>query len=213
MKAVRLFEFGGPEKLVYGDYPMPQPGPGDVLVKVLATSVSRWDLKYRSGEVHAFYGKATGHHGGIHGRRAFPMPMQLGRDTAGEVAAVGEGVTTVKPGDRVLGLTNPENTASLASIRGLGNLSGGIDLPGHTMFGGYAQFVARPESYWIKVRSDLDLDQGAAAMWLCATAHRIVADRLDVRMNDRVLITGAASGMGTATIKLAKLAGASVIAN
>src|SRR2546427_11950965 len=89
MKAVRLFEFGGPEKLVYGDYPVPDVGPTDVLVKVLATSVSRWDIKYRTGEVHEFYGKSTGHHGGIHGRRAFPMPMQLGRDVAGEVAAVG----------------------------------------------------------------------------------------------------------------------------
>jgi NADPH:quinone reductase-like Zn-dependent oxidoreductase len=71
MKAVRLFEFGEPDKLVYGEHPMPEVGPGDVLVKVLATSVSRWDIKYRTGEVHAFYGKATGHHGGIHGRRAF----------------------------------------------------------------------------------------------------------------------------------------------
>ncbi len=212
MKAVRLFEFGGPEKLVYGDYPMPDVGPDDVLVKVLATSVSRWDVKYRTGEVHEFYGKSTGHHGGIHGRRAFPMPMQLGRDVAGDVAAVGESVTTLKPGDRVLGMTNPENTLSLASIRGLGNLSGGIDLPGHTMFGGYAQFVARPEGYWIKTRPDLDLDQGAAAMWPCATAHRVVADRLNVRMNDNILVTGASGGMGTATMQLAKLAGATVIA-
>jgi len=212
MKAVRLFEFGGPDKLRYGDHPMPEVGPTDVLVKVLATSVSRWDVKYRTGEVHEFYGKSTGHHGGIHGRRAFPMPMQLGRDVAGEVAAVGAGVTTLAPGDRVLGMTNPENTLSLASIRGLGNLSGGIDLPGHTMFGGYAQFVSRPESYWIKVRPDLDLDQGAAAMWPCATAHRIIANRLAVRMNDTVLITGAAGGMGTATMGLAKLAGATVIA-
>jgi len=212
MKAVRLFEFGGPDKLRYGDHPMPEVGPTDVLVKVLATSVSRWDVKYRTGEVHEFYAKSTGHHGGIHGRRAFPMPMQLGRDVAGEVAAVGTGVTTLAPGDRVLGMTNPENTLSLASIRGLGNLSGGIDLPGHTMFGGYAQFVSRPESYWIKVRPDLDLDQGAAAMWPCATAHRIIANRLAVRMNDTVLITGAAGGMGTATMGLAKLAGATVIA-
>jgi putative oxidoreductase len=212
MKAVRLFEFGGPEKLVYGDHPLPDVGPGDVLVKVIATSVSRWDIKYRTGEVHEFYGKSTGHQGGIHGRKPFPMPMQLGRDAAGEVAVVGDNVTTLKPGDRVLGMTNPENTRSLASIRGLGNLSGGVDLPGHTMFGGYAQFVSRPESYWIKISSALDLDQGAAAMWPCATAHRIVADRLNLRVNDNVLITGASGGMGTATMRLAKLAGATVIA-
>jgi hypothetical protein len=42
--------------------------------------VSRWDIKYRTGEVHEFYGRSTGHHGGIHGRPAFPMPMQLGRE-------------------------------------------------------------------------------------------------------------------------------------
>jgi putative oxidoreductase len=212
MKAVRLFEFGGPDKLVYGDYPMPEVGPGDILVKVLATSVSRWDVKYRSGEVNEFYGKATGHHGGIHGRNPFPMPMQLGRDAAGEVAAVGERVTALKPGDHVLGVTHPENTASLASIRGLGNLSGGIDLPGHTMFGAYAQFVSRPESYWIKIDRALDLDQAAAVLWPCATAHRIVVSRLNVRPNDTVLIAGASGGMGAATMQLAKLAGASVIA-
>ena len=208
MKAVRLFEFGGPDKLVYGDYPMPEPGPGDVLVKVLATSVSRWDVKYRIGEVHEFYGK-----GGIPGRKPFPMPMQLGRDAVGDVAAVGAGVAAFKAGDRVLGLTNPENAQSLVSIRGLGNLSGGVDLPGHTMFGAYAQYVCRPESYWMKLSPAVDLDQAAAAMWPCATSHRIVTNRLNLRVNDSVLVTGASGGMGTATMQLAKLAGATVIAS
>ncbi len=212
MKAVRLFEFGGPEKLVYDDYPDPELGPGGVLVKVMATSVSRWDIKYRTGEVHHFYGKATGHHGGIHGRPAFPMPMQLGRDVAGEVAAVGEGVKDFKPGDRVIGIVHPENPASLATIRGLGNLSTGVELPGHTMFGGYAQYVARPQSYWVKITEALDYDQAAAAMWACSTAHHIVATRLNVRMNDNVLITGASGGMGTATLQLVRLAGATPIA-
>ena len=212
MKAVRLFEFGGPERLVYGDYPEPELGRGDVLVKVIATSVSLWDIKYRTGEVHDFYGRATGHHGGIHGRRAFPMPMQLGRDVAGEVATVGADVTDLKPGDRVVGLVHPENPASLNAIRGLGNLSTGVDLPGHTMFGGYAQYVARPQAYWIKIGPALSFDQAAAAMWACSTAHHIVAGRLQVRMNDNVLITGASGGMGTATMQLVKLAGGTPIA-
>ncbi len=206
MKAVRLFEFGGPEKLVYGDYPCPEPGPGDVLVKVMATSVSRWDVKYRIGEVHQIYGQ------GIPGRAKFPMPMQLGRDVAGEVAAVGAGVTALAPGDRVVGLVHPENPSSIAAIRGLGNLSTGVDLPGHTMFGGYAQFVCRPHDYWIKIAPALDFDQAAAAMWACATAHHVVAGRLRAQMNDTVLVTGASGGMGTATLQLAGLAGARVIA-
>jgi putative oxidoreductase len=212
MKGVRLFEFGGPEKLIYGDYPLPEVGPDDVLVKVLATSVSRWDVKYRTGEVHEFYGMATGHHGGIHGRKPFPMPMQLGRDVAGEVATVGENVRSVKVGDRVVGLVHPENPQSTATVRGLGNLSTGVDLPGHTMFGGYAQFVARPEHYWIKLSAQLSFDLAAAAMWACATAHHVITGRLGAAMNDNVLITGASGGMGTATIRLAKLAGCTVIA-
>jgi NADPH:quinone reductase-like Zn-dependent oxidoreductase len=212
MKAVRLFEFGGPERLVFGDFPEPDVCPDDVLVKVIATSVSRWDVKYRTGAVHQFYGKATGHHGGIHGRRAFPMPMQLGRDVAGDVMAVGANVSEFKPGDRVVGLVHPENPNSVNSIRGFGNLSTGVDLPGHTMFGGYAQYVARPQSYWIKISSALSYDQAAAAMWACSTAHHIVAGRLNVRMNDNVLITGASGGMGTATLQLVRLAGGTSIA-
>jgi NADPH:quinone reductase-like Zn-dependent oxidoreductase len=212
MKAVRLFEFGGPDKLVYGDHPMPEMGEGDALVKVLATSVSRWDVKYRSGEVHEFYGKATGHSGGIAGRKPFPMPMQLGRDVAGEVVAVGAGVQSLKAGDRVIGVVHPENPQSSPALRGLGNLSTGVDLPGHTMFGGYAQFVARPENYWLKASPSLDLDQAAASMWALATAHHVVAARLNARKGDTLLITGAAGGMGTATLLLAKLAGCTVIA-
>ncbi|HXX08693.1 MAG TPA: zinc-binding alcohol dehydrogenase family protein [Pseudolabrys sp.] len=212
MKAVRLFEFGEPDKLVYGDYPLPDYGAGDVMVKVRATSVSRWDLKYRTGEVHEFYGKATGHSGSIAGRRSFPMPMQLGRDAAGEVVAVGAGVTGFKIGDRVVGLPHPDNPQSTATIRGLGNLSSGVDLPGHTMFGGYAQFVARPENFWIKLPDRVGFDQAAAAMWACATAHHVVAGRLGLSINDVVLVTGASGGMGTATMVLAKLAGASVVA-
>ncbi len=212
MKAVRLFEFGGPDRLVYGEHPMPEMGAGDALVKVLATSVSRWDVKYRTGEVHEFYGKATGHAGGIAGRKPFPMPMQLGRDVAGDVVAVGADVRGLQAGDRVIGVVHPENPQSSAAKRGLGNLSTGVDLPGHTMFGSYAQFVARPESYWIKASPALDVDQAAACMWACATAHHVVAARLGARANDTLLVTGAAGGMGTATILLAKLAGASVIA-
>jgi putative oxidoreductase len=212
MKAVRLFEFGGPNTLVHGDYPLPDYSAGDVLVRVQATSVSRWDVKYRTGEVHDFYGKTTGHSGGIDGRRVFPMPMQLGRDAAGEVIAVGEEVRGLKVGDRVVGLPHPDNPQSIATIRGLGNLSSGVDLPGHTMFGGYAQFVARPEGYWMKLPERVSADQAAASMWAFATAHHVVAGRLGLGINDVVLITGAAGGMGTATTMLAKLAGASVIA-
>jgi NADPH:quinone reductase-like Zn-dependent oxidoreductase len=211
MKAVRIFEFGGPEKLIYGDYPMPEVGPNDVLVKVMATRVSRFDVKYRLGEIHQ-WGRSMSQHGGLIGRKAFPMPMQLGRDVSGEVAAVGEAVTSFRPGDRVVGLVHPEDPNSLETIRGLGNLCSGIDLPGHTMFGGYAQYVSRAHSYWLPIADSVAHENIASAMWACSTSYHIVNARLGVKPNDFVLVTGASGGMGTATMQIARLAGATVIA-
>src|SRR5256885_16910919 len=126
MKAVRLFEFGGPEKLVYGDYPVPDVGPTDV------------------GEVHEFYGKSTGHHGGIQGRRVFPMPMQLGRDAAGEVVAVGARGATRLPGGPGAGVTKPRKPPSLPSNPGRGHLSRGGGRSRPPTFRGRSPVVVRP---------------------------------------------------------------------
>ena len=63
--AVRLFEYGGPDKLVYAEYDLPALGERDVLVKNLAASVSRWDVKYRAGDLARYQ---------LPGRAAFPCP-------------------------------------------------------------------------------------------------------------------------------------------
>ncbi len=96
MKAIVLHEYGGPENLRYEDFDTPQPGPGEVLVKVKATSINPVDWKMRSGA-------AKDH---------FPVqfPGILGRDLAGEIVAVGSGIGQFGPhqfkiGDRVMGLT------------------------------------------------------------------------------------------------------------
>ena len=86
MKAVRTLDFGGPEVLRFGDYLMPEVGPLDVLVRIEATTVSGFDLKYRSGVLHK---KSGENKSALPGRNPFPMPMQLGRDDAGIVDAVG----------------------------------------------------------------------------------------------------------------------------
>ena len=209
MKAVRLFEFGGPDALVFGEHDPPQVGPDDVLVKVMATSVSRWDVKYRDGAVHEIY-RSIG--GALTGRRPFPMPMQLGRDVGGIVEGVGANVTSFRPGDRVVGLVHPDNPLSTATVRGLGNLSTGIDLPGHTMFGAYAQFVSRPVSYWLPLPAEVGFVQAAAGMWAGATAHHAIVGRLGCRPGDTLLIAGASGGMGIASVQMAKAAGATVLA-
>lgn len=208
MKAVRIFEHGDTSVLKYGDYPMPEAGPSDLVVRVLATSVSRWDVIYRQG----IWRKGAFDHKPNPGRRMFPLPMQLGRDAVGVVEAVGSAVTRFKPGDRVVCLPHPENPASPEAIRGLGNLSTGIDLPAHGTFGGNAQFVALPESYWMPLPDGVAPEDAAAAMWSYSTSHRILTDRLGTRLNDWVLVTGASGGMGSAAVDLARAMGAQIVA-
>jgi len=197
--AVRLFEYGGPDKLVVGEYDLPPLGERDVLVKNHAGSVSRWDVKYRAGDLARYQ---------IPGRAPFPLPQQLGREAAGEVIATGGAVTRFKPGDRVIGVTHPEDPHSIEFARGLGNLSRKLAIPGHQAFGSYAQYLVRDEAMWLPLPDNVDFEQAGVALWPFSSSHRVVADRLRVKLGDNVLITGASGGMGQATLQLAKLAGA-----
>jgi NADPH:quinone reductase-like Zn-dependent oxidoreductase len=205
MKAVRIEAAGDYSTLNYGDYPMPEMGDEDILVKVMATSVSGWDIKYRRGDL---FGK-TGH--SLPGRPAFPLPQQLGREAAGVVIAVGSLVKHFCINDRVMGLVHPENKFCDNTLRGLGNLSTDIAYPGHVMFGGYAQYVSRPESYWLKIPDNVSFDQAAAGSWSYPTSHRIIVDRCRVKMGDTVLITGISGSIGNALLQWAHLSGAIVI--
>ena len=194
MKAARLFEYGGPDMLQYGDYPQPEVGPQDVKVRVLATTISGYDLKFRAGHMAGFR---------LPGRNALGLPMQLGRDTAGIVEEIGSEVRTFRVGDRVVGLTSPANSMSPMTMMGLGNLSTHIDIPGHTMFGSNAQFVSRPESYFLPLPENVSMVDAAAAIWAYGTSHRALVDRLQARLGETILIVGASGGMGSATLDLA----------
>ncbi len=201
--AVRLFEYGAPDKLIFAEYDLPALRERDVLVKNYAASVSRWDVKYRAGDLARYQ---------LPGRAAFPLPQQLGREAAGEVIAVGGAVTRFKPGDRVIGVTHPEDPDSIETARGLGNLSRNLAIPGHQAFGSYAQYLIRDERLWLPLPDGLDYEQAGIALWPFSSSHRVVRDRLRVRLGDTVLIVGASGGMGQATTQLCKLAGARVIA-
>jgi NADPH:quinone reductase-like Zn-dependent oxidoreductase len=201
--AVRLFAYGGPEKLVCGEYDLPPLGVRDVLVKNFAGSVSRWDVKYRAGDLARYQ---------LPGRAAFPLPQQLGREAAGEVVAAGSAVTRFKPGDRIIGVTHPEDLDSVEAARGLGNLSRNLAIPGHQAFGSYAQYLVRDERMWLPLPDGVDYEQAGVALWPFSSSHRVVSERLKVRLGDTVLVTGASGGMGQATMQLCKLAGARVIA-
>lgn len=92
MKAARIYSFGPPNVVVVEDVPMPSPGPGEVLVRVMAAGVAAWDAIIREGK-----------------SKVSPQPpLTLGSDLSGVVEQVGPGVTDFAPADEIYGVTNPQ---------------------------------------------------------------------------------------------------------
>ncbi|MEU1554677.1 quinone oxidoreductase family protein [Streptomyces scabiei] len=200
MMAVRLFEHGGPEVLKYIEAPIPDIGPDDVLLRVHATAVNSWDLRYRSGNLPQ----------PLPGRPAWPLPFQLGRDAAGEIVATGENVTRSRVGDRVVQLPHPPCRNCALCVRGLENLCVDTAYPGHQVFGGYAQYVARRQDAVLPIPDGVDYETAAATMWTYTTPLNC-ARQAPVGPGDTVVITGASGGMAIACAQLARLSGATVI--
>ena len=115
MKAVLLRGYGDVDQLEYGDAPEPEPGPGEVLVRVVSTSVNPVDYKIREGALKQMM--------------KLQFPAVLGRDVAGTVTEVGPGVDKFKPGDAVMGLVNHSYAEYLAAkADDLGDVPEGLDL-------------------------------------------------------------------------------------
>lgn len=125
-----------------------------------------------------------------------PLPVVIGLDLAGEVSEVGPGVGGWKAGDRVL--VNPLNRA-----RGL---------MGEMLDGGMAEYCLASQEQLIALPDAVSFDDAAALPVAYGTAHRMLITHQTVRAGDRVLILGASGGVGTASVILAKLLGAEVIA-
>ncbi|MFY2595485.1 zinc-binding dehydrogenase [Achromobacter xylosoxidans] len=125
-----------------------------------------------------------------------PLPVVIGLDLAGEVSEVGPGVSGWKPGDGVL--VNPLNRA-----RGL---------MGEMLDGGMAEYCLVSQEQLIALPDAVSFDDAAALPVAYGTAHRMLITHQTVRAGDRVLILGASGGVGTASVILAKLLGAEVIA-
>jgi NADPH:quinone reductase-like Zn-dependent oxidoreductase len=100
MKAARIHHFGSPDVILVEDIEVPEPGEGEVLVRVRAAGVGPWDDWIRSGKSVV----------------AQPLPLTLGSDLSGVVEAVGAGVTEVVPGDAVFGVTNERFVGSYAEL-------------------------------------------------------------------------------------------------
>ncbi|MEE6169683.1 MULTISPECIES: alcohol dehydrogenase catalytic domain-containing protein [unclassified Mycolicibacterium] len=201
MQAIRLFEHGDPSVLRLVEVPMPAVGPDDVLIRVRATALNRWDLNYRAGLLPP----------PLPGRPPWPLPFQLGRDAAGDIVEIGSAVTDWAVGDRVVQMTHPACGQCPMCIRGRDNLCVDTAYPGHQVFGGYAEYLARPANAVLPIPDGVDYETAAATLWSYTTPLNCAVNRAPVRCGESVLITGASGGLAIAAAQIARLHGATVI--
>ena len=197
MKAVYIEAHGGPEVLTYGERPDPDHGPNEVLVRVRASALNRLDLYTREG------GRGL--------RREFPPPLILGGDCAGEVAAVGSGVSGLSEGDRVV--VNPLIDGSLLSAFPPEARAPQPRFMGSAADGSYAELIAVPAVNAHPIAEGVSFEQAAAAPTTFLPVWNMVVRRAQLKPWETVLVLSASAGVGTAAIQVAKkVIGARVIA-
>lgn len=169
MRAVVVGELKNRDSILVRDVEPPQAGPGQVLVAVGASSVNFPDVLMLDGKYQI---------------RPEP-PFVMGKEAAGTVTAVGEGVTRVKAGDRVL-----------------------VEVE----HGGFAEQVAAPQKAVFKIPDDMDFETAAAMGLVYQTAWLGLVERGGLRAGETVLVNGASGGVGMAAVELAAALGAEVLA-
>lgn len=192
MRAVLLTAHGGYECLdVRNDVPVPTPGPEDVLVQIAAAAVNNTDINTRVGWYEG--GGWTG---------SFRFPRIQGIDGCGRIVAVGDGISTGRIGQRVL--IEPcwrEPGAPLGEVRFFGS----------EVDGSFAEFAVVPARHAHRIDSDLADDELAGFPCSYSTAENMLC-RSGVAEGERVLVTGASGGVGSAAVQLAAARGAHVTA-
>ncbi len=175
MKAFGLPEEGS--RATFLEIPVPEPGPGEVRVRVRASSVNGWDVFVASGTAR--------------GTMEHRYPVVTGKDYAGVVEAVGEGVTRFTLGDEVAGIAPPEQVLSIGS---------------------FAESLVVPAEGFIEPKpASLSFEQ-AGSVGLAALTALVAVDAVEVREGSVVLVAGATGGVGTYTVQLAATRGATVLA-
>ena len=199
MKAVYIEAQGGPEVLTYGERPEPEAQAGEVKIRVKATALNRLDLYTRAG------GRGLD--------REFPPPLILGGDCAGEVVECGAGVTTLKPGDRVV--VNPRISCMqcAACLAGQDDLCRSESFLGSGVDGSYAEFVSVPAVNAHLLADSVSFEQAAAAPTTYLPVWNMLVRKLQLKSWQTVLVLSASAGVGVAAIQVAKdIIGAKVIA-
>ena len=195
MKAIVFSQHGGPEVLRYTEVPEPKISANEVLVRVRACALNYLDLWVRRGLP------------GI----TFPMPHIPGSDISGEVAKVGELVTHLKVGQKVVLAPGVSCGLCQQCLAGADNRCRRYTNFGYMVDGGCAEYVRSPEVNCIPIPGDLSFDEAAAVPLVFLTAWHMLVARADLQPGEEVLVLGAGSGVGSAAIQVAKFLGARVI--
>jgi len=204
MKAILFHQHGGPGVLEYADVPTPEPKPGEILVCLRAAALNRLDLWVRNGWP------------GIR----LEYPHIPGADGAGEIAALGEGVSGWEIGEKVVINANLGCGDCEMCRSGKDNLCARWNLLGETVRGTYCEYICLPPRQLFRLpegfdrsaeRSQQSLHTAAAAGLVYLTAWHSLISRANLQNGETVLIVGASGGVNTASIAIAKYSGARVI--
>jgi NADPH2:quinone reductase len=166
-KAIRIHANGGPDMLQWEDVPAPEAGPGDAVVHHAAVGLNYIDVYFRTGLYKS------------------QLPATIGMEASGTVTAIGEGVTTVKVGDRVAYASAP--------------------------IGAYATDRAMPADRLVRLPESIDFNTAAAMMLQGMTAQYLLRRTFKVQPGQTILVHAAAGGVGLILCQWAKYLGATVI--
>jgi len=181
VKAIVIHEDGGPEVLRYEDVPDPEPGEGEVLVRMRVASLNHLDVWTRKG------------------LPSVPKPRILGADGAGVVEALGAGVEGFEPGQPVV--INP----------GIEHHGGAIQVIGEHTQGVHAELATIPATNVYPLRDGVSFEEAAAFPLVFETAYRMLVTRADLREGEWVLVWGIGGGVATAAFRIAQALGGRTI--
>ena len=197
MKSLRIHAHGGPEVLSLDEVPVPEAGPGQVLVRVLAASINHLDLWTRRGMP------------GVE----IPFPRVLGCDGTGEIVALGAGVEELEVGQLVV--LEPGYSSMAASDPKFAendHFAPDYSIRGEHGDGYDQEFVALDARYCLPLPRGVDPVTAAAVPLVFVTAWGALRTRAELRSGESVLILAGSSGVGSAAIQMARDLGAHVIA-
>ncbi len=195
MRAIRIHQHGGPEKLQIDELPIPEPAAGEVLVKIRAAALNHMDLWVRNGMP------------GV----KLPLPIILGCEASGVIESVGQGAKQYRKGDEVVVIPNRSCGECPSCREGNDHFCPRFGLYGETEDGLDAEYKVVPERNLILKPASLSFEEAAAIPVTFMTAWHMLVDKARLSEGQTVLVLAASSGVGSAAIQIARHFGAKVI--